>query len=51
MMAFATGMERVGKIPEEVGQMCKMDGVEKGMRPSDDIWIGYREEEEKRAIV
>ncbi|RMZ68882.1 multicopper oxidase [Pyrenophora seminiperda CCB06] len=46
MMVFATEVERIGKAPEEVGQMCKMEGVERGMGPSDDMWIGHIEEEE-----
>lgn len=48
MMAFATGIERVGEVPEEMGKMCKMEGVERGMAPGDDVWVGHREEEEKR---
>jgi len=53
MMAFATGLENVGEVPGEVGQMCKMEGVSRGMGPSDDIWIGHREEDEegRRAII
>jgi FtsP/CotA-like multicopper oxidase with cupredoxin domain len=41
MMVFATRMEEmVVEGAREVGKLCGIEGTEKGMGPSDDIWIG-----------
>ncbi|USP74184.1 multicopper oxidase [Curvularia clavata] len=52
MMVFATAVEGMQgwKVPREVDALCGMEGVEKGMGPGDEKWIGWREDEnEKKA--
>jgi hypothetical protein len=37
-------------VPKEVSGLCGVEGVEKGMGPDDDIWVGRNEEERRRDI-
>jgi FtsP/CotA-like multicopper oxidase with cupredoxin domain len=52
MMVFATRTQdmRGWKVPEEVDGLCGLEGVERGMAPDDDVWIGRREEERRGEI-
>jgi FtsP/CotA-like multicopper oxidase with cupredoxin domain len=52
MMVFATRTEemREWEMPKEVSGLCGVEGVEKGMGPDDDIWVGRNEEERKEDI-
>ena len=47
-MVFATRVEemRGWEVPAEVGGLCGMDGVERGMVPEDEVWFGRSKEEE-----
>ena len=47
MMVFATKTQemRGWEVPEEVGGLCGVEGVERGMGPDDEIWVGRREED------
>jgi FtsP/CotA-like multicopper oxidase with cupredoxin domain len=52
MMVFATRTQemRGWKVPEEVDGLCGLEGVERGMAPDDDVWVGRREEERRGGI-
>ncbi|CAN9163242.1 unnamed protein product [Alternaria sp. RS040] len=52
MMVFATRTRemRGWKVPEEVDGLCGLEGVERGMAPDDDVWVGRREEERRGGI-
>ena len=52
MMVFATRTQemRGWKVPEEVDGLCGLEGVERGMAPDDDFWVGRREEERRVGI-
>ena len=40
---------RVGSF-REVDGLCGLEGVERGMAPDDDVWVGRREEERRGGI-
>ena len=44
MMVFATGVEamRGWTVPDDVEGLCGIEGVERGMGPGDERWIGWR---------
>ena len=48
-MVFATRVEgmRGWEVPAEVGGLCEVEGVERGMGPEDEIWVGRREEDRR----
>ena len=52
MMVFATRTQemRGWKVPEEVDGLCGLEGVERGMAPDDDVWVGRMEEERRGGI-
>ncbi|KAG9186965.1 hypothetical protein G6011_10073 [Alternaria panax] len=49
MMVFATKTEEMKgwNLPKEVGGLCGVEGVERGMGPDDDVWVGRREEDRR----
>jgi len=46
-MVFATRAEGMGdwEVPAEVGGLCGVEGVERGMGPDDGVWFGRREKD------
>jgi hypothetical protein len=51
-MVFSTRTEemRGWEIPKEVGGLCGVEGVERGMGPDDRIWAGHREEDRRDGL-
>ncbi|KAJ5027085.1 multicopper oxidase [Bipolaris maydis] len=49
MMVFATGVEgmRNWRVPRELDELCGVEGVEKGMAPGDEVWEGWRGDEDE----
>ena len=47
MMVFATKVDEMRRwnVPGEVEELCGLEGVEKGMGPGDEKWIGWRGDE------
>ncbi|RAQ99639.1 multicopper oxidase [Stemphylium lycopersici] len=47
MMVFATRVDdmRDWHVPGEVDELCGMEGVERGMGPGDERWIGWKGDE------
>ncbi|KAF2709450.1 multicopper oxidase [Pleomassaria siparia CBS 279.74] len=43
LMQFLVGHEVVSRwtVPEDVKGLCGREGIEKGMGPNDDMWVGY----------
>ena len=39
-MVFATRIDELADVPAEMYQQCKMDGVQKGTGPDDEVWEG-----------